>query len=60
MAGDRLIDKGPEWRAFSSEELQKRSRVGSPMSVTIHDKRPSTIIWWKNRGIYEQQLSPTK
>lgn len=59
VVGDRLIDKGPEWRAFSSEELQKRSRVGSPMSVTIHDKGLSTIIGWENRDIYGQQLSLT-
>lgn len=26
----RLIDEGPEWRAFNSEERDKRSRVGSP------------------------------
>ncbi|MFX0203539.1 MAG: TFIIB-type zinc ribbon-containing protein, partial [Candidatus Hodarchaeota archaeon] len=36
VAGERLVDEGPEWRAFSSEERDQRSRVGSPMSVTIH------------------------
>ena len=39
-----LIDHGPEWRAFDSEQHEKRARTGSPMTYTIHDKGLSTMI----------------
>ncbi|MFX0198043.1 MAG: transcription initiation factor IIB [Candidatus Hodarchaeota archaeon] len=55
---ERMVDEGPEWRGFSPEERNKRSRVGSPMNVMIHDKGLSTIIGWGNRDIYGRQLSP--
>ncbi|MBW3584203.1 MAG: transcription initiation factor IIB, partial [Euryarchaeota archaeon] len=35
---DSFIDQGPEWRAFDSEQREKRARVGAPMTYTIHDK----------------------
>ena len=44
-----FIDHGPEWRAFDSDQREKRSRVGAPMTYTIHDKGLSTMIGWKNR-----------
>ncbi len=43
----RLIDEGPEWRAFNSEERNKRSRVGSPSTFSVHDKGLSTIIGYE-------------
>lgn len=39
-----LIDRGPEWRAYDSQERQEKSRVGSPMSIDLHDKGLSTKI----------------
>jgi len=56
---ERWVDEGPEWRGFSPEERNQRSRVGSPMRVTIHDKGLSTMIGWENRDIYGHQLSLT-
>jgi transcription initiation factor TFIIB len=47
-----LIDSGPEWRAFDTEQRNKRSRTGSPMTITIHDKGLSTSIGWTNRDSY--------
>jgi transcription initiation factor TFIIB len=44
-----MIDQGPEWRAFDSEQREKRARTGAPMTYTIHDKGLSTMIGWKNR-----------
>lgn len=38
------IDKGPEWRAFTHEEKKSRSRVGIPISFSVHDKGLSTSI----------------
>ncbi|MHA1820345.1 MAG: transcription initiation factor IIB [Promethearchaeota archaeon] len=49
VLSDRLIDGGPDWRAFDSEQREKRTRVGAPMTFTIHDQGLSTIIDWKNK-----------
>lgn len=38
------MDKGPEWRAFTQEEKKSRSRVGIPISFSVHDKGLSTSI----------------
>lgn len=54
-----LIDHGPEWRAFDSEQRDKRSRTGSPMTYTLHDKGLSTTIGWKNRDSYGKSI-PTR
>ncbi|MHA1144364.1 MAG: transcription initiation factor IIB [Candidatus Helarchaeota archaeon] len=54
----RVIDQGPEWRAFTSDERDKRSRVGSPTSYTIHDKGLSTMIDWHDKDIYGKKLPP--
>jgi len=54
-----LIDHGPEWRAFDSEQREKRARTGAPMTYTIHDKGLSTIIGWKNRDSYGKSI-PTR
>jgi len=39
-----LIDRGPEWRAFTAEEKQKRTRTGLGMSYTLYDKGLSTVF----------------
>jgi transcription initiation factor TFIIB len=35
---EQMMDKGPEWRAFTQEEKASRSRVGVPTSYSVHDK----------------------
>lgn len=40
----RIMDQGPEWRAFTQEEKEERSRVGIPLSFSVHDKGLSTSI----------------
>lgn len=57
---DKIIDKGPEWRAFSSEENNNRARTGSPLSLTIHDKGLSTTIDWKNQDANGKEISVRK
>lgn len=52
-----FIDVGPEWRAFDHDQRMKRSRVGAPMTYTIHDKGLSTMIDWRNRDSYGKSLS---
>jgi len=56
----RNIDQGPEWRAFTPEEITKRSRVGSPSTFTIHDKGLSTVIDRQNKDAFSQQLPPNR
>jgi transcription initiation factor TFIIB len=54
---DDIINRGPEWRAFDSDQWMKRSRVGAPMTLTIHDKGLSTMIDWRNRDSYGRAIS---
>ncbi|MFX1452026.1 MAG: TFIIB-type zinc ribbon-containing protein, partial [Promethearchaeota archaeon] len=49
VISEKVIDQGPEWRAFNTLERDKRSRVGSPISYTIHDKGLSTMIDWHDK-----------
>jgi len=54
---ETYIDSGPEWRAFDSEQKEKRARVGAPITYTIHDKGLSTIIDWSNKDYYGKSIS---
>ena len=58
VVGQRLIDTGPEWRAFSSEEANRKVRVGAPTTLTLHDKGLSTMIGWKNKDAFGKNISP--
>jgi transcription initiation factor TFIIB len=40
----QMMDEGPEWRAFTDEEKDERSRVGMPITLAVHDKGLSTTI----------------
>ncbi|BDH79116.1 transcription initiation factor IIB [Methanothermobacter tenebrarum] len=53
---DNLLDMGPEWRAFDHEQRDKRTRVGAPLTYTIHDKGLSTMIDWRNKDIYGRDI----
>jgi len=55
---DLLIDEGPEWRSFTSEEERERSRVGSPTTYLLPDKGLSTSIGKTNRDIFGQPFQP--
>jgi len=54
----KLADRGPEWRAFDDEQRAKRTRVGAPVTFTIHDKGLSTMIDWHDRDVFGKKLSP--
>jgi transcription initiation factor TFIIB len=58
VLSQKLIDSGPEWRAFSSEEANKKARVGAPTTLTLHDKGLSTMIGWKNKDAFGKSISP--
>ncbi len=54
------IDRGPEWRAFSHQEQQQKSRVGAPTTRTMHDKGLTTNIDWQNKDASGRTLSQEK
>ncbi len=58
VVDESFIDRGPEWRAFSAEEEDEKSRTGTPSTVTRHDKGLSTEIGFKDR--YGKDLPPEK
>jgi len=58
VIASKIADRGPEWRAFDDEQRAKRTRVGAPLTYTIHDKGLSTMIDWHDRDIYGKSLSP--
>ena len=53
---ENIVDMGPEWRAFDHEQRDKRTRVGAPITYTIHDKGLSTMIDWRNKDIYGRDI----
>jgi transcription initiation factor TFIIB len=57
---EKIIDNGPEWRAFDHEQRMKRSRTGAPMTNMIHDKGLSTVIDWRNRDSYGKDIPARK
>ncbi len=58
VVASKITDRGPEWRAFDDDQRAKRTRVGAPLTYTIHDKGLSTMIDWHDRDIYGKSLSP--
>jgi transcription initiation factor TFIIB len=52
----QMMDKGPEWRAFTQEEKASRSRVGMPTSYSVHDKGLSTAIGQIDRDAFGRKL----
>ena len=53
---EQMLDKGPEWRAFTQQEKASRSRVGMPTSYSIHDKGLSTTISQVDRDAFGRKL----
>ena len=57
---EELIDRGPEWRAFDQAERESRTRVGAPMTETLHDHGLTTRIDWRDEDAAGQTLSAEK
>ena len=51
---DNLIDTGPEWRAFSSDEINKKTRTGPLMPLFVLDK--GTNIDSKNKDAHGKYI----
>ncbi|MCD6458708.1 MAG: transcription initiation factor IIB [Thermoprotei archaeon] len=56
---EREIDRGPEWRAFTAEEREKRSRVGAPISRLTPDSL-ATDIDWRSRDAAGREIGLKK
>ena len=56
---DSYIDQGPEWRAFDSEQRERRARTGPPIDYTSTDKGLSTVIGWRNKDVHGKSI-PTR
>jgi len=60
VIAERVIDRGPEWRAFTAEEKEKRSRAGAPITTTLHDGGLSTMIDWYDKDATGKKLDLKK
>ncbi|MBA5942569.1 MAG: transcription initiation factor IIB [Methanophagales archaeon] len=56
IVAENIIDLGPEWRAFDSDQNSRRTRVGAPMTYRIHDKGLSTQVTGSLTGRGQQKL----
>jgi len=54
---DQAVESGPEWRSFSKEEHDGRSRTGVPTSLAMHDMGLATIIGPADRDSTGKPLS---
>ena len=54
---DKIDESGPEWRSFSKEEHEGRSRAGVPTSLAMHDMGLATIIGPTNKDATGKPLS---
>jgi len=54
---DKVAESGPEWRSFSKEEHDGKSRAGVPTSLAMHDMGLATIIGPTNKDATGKPLS---
>ena len=59
VLSERTTDRGPEWRAFTTEERNARARTGAPMTLTIADRGLSTLIDWRDKDASGRTLTST-
>ncbi len=60
VISDHRIDTGPEWRAFTADEKNARSRTGAPTNYAIHDKGLSTMIDWRDHDSQGKRFTAKK
>ena len=57
---EKVIDQGADWRAYTSEEEIKRSRVGSPINQSVHDYGITTYISNRKTMSAEERIKNMK
>jgi len=60
ISDNYVLDEQPEWRAFSKEEYNKKSRVGDPLSPLKIDYGLGTTIDKRNQDGYGNLLTPRR
>ena len=60
VLSESMVDQGPEWRAFDSEQRDKRARTGAPVKLMRPNKGLSTEIDQYNRDIRGAKISTKK
>lgn len=58
VAADQAEDQGPEWKALDLEEKERRVRVGSPRTLSLHDFGLTTEIGTQMRDSHGKSLNP--
>lgn len=56
VVAENIVDLGPEWRAFDSDQTSNRRRVGAPMTYRLHDKGLSTQVTRSPTGQGQHKL----
>ena len=54
---EKIVETGPEWRSFSKEGKDDRSRAGVPTSIAMHDMGLATMIGGVNKDASGKSLS---
>lgn len=54
---DKITETGPEWRSFTSDGEDSRSRTGMPTSIAVHDMGLATVIGTLNKDASGRSLS---
>ncbi|MFW9850664.1 MAG: transcription initiation factor IIB family protein [Candidatus Thorarchaeota archaeon] len=60
VLSSNIIDPGPEWRSFTSEEYNTRARTGSPENLMLPDKGLATVISWADKDASGNSISGNK
>ncbi|VVB66334.1 Transcription initiation factor IIB [Candidatus Gugararchaeum adminiculabundum] len=60
VVAENIADEGPEWRAFDSEQREKRARGGAPIKYMRPNKGLVTEIDQYNRDIRGARISSKK
>lgn len=55
---DNIESLSPEWRAYSNDDLDSKSRTGMPTSLAFHDMGLSTFISYSNVDANGAVISP--
>src|SRR5919202_368627 len=55
---DNVESLGPEWRIYSGDDVESKSRTGMPTSLAFHDMGLSTFISYSNVDANGATISP--
>jgi len=54
----KRLDRGPDWRAFTAEEKERRSRTGPPVKPSlVTPSATSATIDWSGKDAFGRKLS---